>query len=123
MTGRRRHERRPALLVRGDGVGMAERQTDVVPAVQQAFPGELVQREGGREPGRRCLDGAAGDVDGDLERGVLRHRGQQGTVELGGDLDREQALLGAVVAEDVGETRGDHGLEAVVHERPHGMLA
>ncbi len=44
------------------------------------------------------------------------------SVELGGDLHREQALLGAVVAEDVGETRGDHGLEAVVHQRPHGML-
>ena len=81
------------------------------------------EREGGREPGRRCLEGAAGDVDGDLERGVLCHRGQQGMVELGRDLDREQPLLGAVVAEDVGETRGDDRLEAVVHEGPHGVLA
>jgi cyclase len=57
-----------STLVVGDGVGVAQGEADVVPAVEQALPGELVEREGGREPGRRRLNGAAGHVDGDLER-------------------------------------------------------
>ena len=73
-------------------------------------------------PAAGRLDGAAGHVDGDLECRVGLHRGQQRMVELGSDLHREQALLGAVVAEDVGEPGGDDRFEAVVHERPHGVL-
>ena len=37
--------------------------------------------------------------------------------------DREQAVLERVAAEDVGEAGGDDGLEAVVLQRPHGVLA
>ena len=40
----------------------------------------------------------------------------------GVDLDGEEPLLRAVVAEDVGEARRHDGLEAVVEERPHGVL-
>ena len=46
---------------------------------------------------------APGHVDRDLERRVGGHRVEQGAVELLAHLDRQQALLGAVVAEDVGE--------------------
>ena len=61
---------------------MAQGQPDVVPPVEQALPGELVEREGAGQPGRRRLDGAPGHVDGDLERGVGRDRVEQGAVEL-----------------------------------------
>ena len=36
---------------------------------------------------------------------------------------REQPVLAAVRLEDVGERRRQHGAEAVLPERPHGMLA
>ena len=36
---------------------------------------------------------------------------------------REEALLAGVAAEDVGEARRDHGREAEVAQRPHGVLA
>ena len=74
------------------------------------------------EPGGRRLDGAPGDVDGELERRVGHDGVEKGTSQLRLDLDRQQALLGAVVAEDVAEARRHDGLEAVVHERPHGVL-
>ena len=38
-------------------------------------------------------------------------------------LGRDEAGLAGVAAEDVGEAAGDHDLEAVVHQRPHGVLA
>ncbi len=37
--------------------------------------------------------------------------------------DGYQTVLRAVVVEDVREARGDHGVEAVLLERPHGVLA
>ena len=39
------------------------------------------------------------------------------------DLRREQPGLAGVAAEDVAEARGDHGPEAVVLQRPDGVLA
>ena len=39
------------------------------------------------------------------------------------DLGREEALLGAVVAEDVAESGRDDHFEAVVDQRPDGVLA
>ena len=48
---------------------------------------------------------------------------QQLLADLGRHHHGHEAVLGAVVAEDVGEAGADHGLEAVVHDRPHGVLA
>ena len=73
-------------------------------------------------PGSRRLDGAAGDVDGELERRVGDDGVEQGPPHAGLDLHGQQPLLRAVVAEDVGEARRHHGLEPVVEQRPHGVL-
>ncbi len=85
--------------------------------------GGLVQREGDLQPDGRGRQRAGGHVDGQLQGGVGHHRVEQRLAHLGVDLDRDQSVLGAVVAEDVGEAGGDHGLEAVVHDRPHRVLA
>src|SRR3954469_143436 len=42
---------------------------------------------------------------------------------LGADLDRQHAVLEAVVVEDVAELGRDHAADAVVHQRPGRVLA
>src|SRR5580693_6664135 len=96
-----RQEGGPPALERGDLVHVAQGQADVVPPVEQALAGELVEGEGAGKSGRRRFNGPAGHVNGELERGVVGHRVQQRAIELLADLDWEEALLGGVVAEDV----------------------
>src|ERR1700722_2570824 len=83
----RRHEGGPPELELADLVHVAERQADVVPPVEQALTCELVEREGAGQACGRRLDRPTGDVDGELERRVLRHRIEEGAVELLGHLD------------------------------------
>src|SRR5271167_3008057 len=76
-TGRRsgrRQEGGPRALEVGDLVHVAQGQADVVPPVEQALAGELVEREGAGQTGRRRLNRPPGHVDGELECRVLRHR-------------------------------------------------
>src|SRR5262249_330945 len=42
---------------------------------------------------------------------------------LGRDLDRQQAVLEAVVVEDVAERGRDHAADAEIHQRPGRVLA
>ena len=56
-----------------------------------------------------------------LPGSVSRQLPQQFDV-LGADDAREQALLAGVASEDVRESGGEDNLEAVVLERPHGVL-
>src|SRR5687768_2476627 len=56
-----------AGLVGGDVGVVLQGEADVVEAVEQAVLGEVVQGEGAGDSGGRCLDGAALDVDRDLE--------------------------------------------------------
>src|ERR1700733_2061819 len=121
-SGRRQEGGPPAFEI-GDLVRVAQGEADVVPPVEQGLAGELVEREGAGQPGRRRLDRAPGHVDGELERRVPCHRVEQGAVKVLGDLDREKALLGGVVAEDVGEARRDDRLETEVRQGPDGVLA
>ncbi len=57
------------------------------------------------EPDGRRRQGAGGDVDGQLEGRIGGDGLQQVLVDVGVDLHRHQPVLGAVVAEDVGEAR------------------
>ncbi len=65
---------------------------------------------------------AAFDVDGELERRIGLHGVEERPVRRGVDLDRNQAGLRAVVAEDVREARRHHRLEPVVLEGPDRVL-
>jgi len=58
-----------------------------------------------------------------LERRVGGDAVEERAQERRWDLDRDQALLGAVVAEDVGELGGHDRFEAVVEQRPDRVLA
>ena len=74
-------------------------------------------------PAARHLDAEALDVDGDLGRRVGLDGGPD---RLDGGLghdDRDEPVLGAVVAEDVAEARRDDRVEATLLDRPHGVLA
>src|SRR6202034_3149839 len=84
-----RQEGWPPALECGDLVHVAQGQADVVPLVEQALAGELVEGEGAGEPGRRRLNGSPGHVDGELERRVLGHRVEESAIEFLADLDRE----------------------------------
>src|ERR1700677_3024658 len=77
-----RHEGGPPALECGDLVHVAEGQADVVPPVEQALTGELVEGEGAGQPVRRRLNGAPGHVDGELERRVRGHRVEEGAIEF-----------------------------------------
>ena len=59
----------------------------------------------------------------DFKLGISLHGAQQRLAKLGRDDHRHQSRLRRVVAEDVTEPRRDHGLKAIVRERPDGMLA
>src|SRR3954470_2275670 len=106
-----------ALVVR-DGVHPLQRQADVVVAAQQPVANVLVDLE---------LDLAAGgqrhDAALEVDRGDSRC-GLHQLLHVGlGQLDRQQPVLAAIGAEDVGERRGDDGAEAAPAERPGGVLA
>ena len=58
-----RHPLRPARLVRGDLVRVAQRQPDVVQPFEQPMSRELVERKLMLEPDRRRGDPPLGDVD------------------------------------------------------------
>src|SRR5712692_4460213 len=92
-------------LVGVDLARVAQAQTDVVEALYQSVPGELVEREGRVDSRRGSGDRAAFDVHGEFEVGVVRDRFQQSRAGSGVDLDRHQPRLRAVVAEDVSEPR------------------
>src|SRR5688572_2357359 len=109
-------------LERLDLVGVLEREPDLVEPVQQGMLGErvdveleaLAARRGHRlrlevyrDPVTRLpLDLLEEPVDG-----------------LRVELDQQQAVLEAVVVEDVREARRDHGLEPVLQQRPGSVLA
>ena len=61
-------------LVGGDGVGVGQRDADVVEAAEEAVLGRRVHREWLGQPDRRDLDDEPLDVDGDLRRRVVVDR-------------------------------------------------
>src|SRR5204863_4115256 len=102
------------VLVRLDRVALLERQRDVVEAVERPVLDLPVDLEAGASA--RPADLLGGEVD--LRVACLGDRGDM----LRGQLDREQADLRAVRAEDVREAGRDDHAEAIVLERPGRVL-
>src|SRR5687768_16888487 len=98
----------------GDLVLVAERDRDVVEPLEQAPALELVDLE------REGAGGLLLEVDRQL---CARAGGHELSYLLVGERHRQQADLPGVRAEDVAERRRDDDLEAVVLERPGGVLA
>ena len=109
-------------LVLGDIVFVLERQADVVEAVEQAMAAELFDIERNRQAkvvGERFLF----EIGRELVAGMSGSTLEQ-VVDLGvAEHDRQHAVLEAVVIENVGEAGGDDHAEAVILQRPRGVLA
>src|SRR5690554_5307356 len=122
LRGQRRGAPRLAAgLELGDVPLVLEGQADVVEALHEPPARVVVDLE--RRDDVAARHGARDEVDGHLGAGL-------GLEDLPDELDvlgahdrGEQALLARVAAEDVREARREHGPEAVVLERPHGVLA
>ena len=100
----------------------SQRQADVVQAVEQAVAAERLDLERQRQAvvvGER----ARFEVGRQLVAGMLGRALEQVVDLLFAEPDRQHAVLEAVVVEDVGEAGGDDHAEAVVLERPRGVLA
>src|SRR5579862_7618030 len=96
-------------------------QSDVVETIQQAVAHEVVDLEvGGESP--IVVDPALLEIDGQLIAILLRAAHEFGHFILG-QRDVEKSVLSAVVREDVRERRSDDGAEAIIGQRPDGMLA
>ena len=95
-------------------------------ALQQALPSEGIHRERPREAGV-IRYGACHKIDPERILPPCGRRGRHPPEELIHvgliEPDRHHAVLKAVIEEDVGERRRDHGPEAVVGQSPRGMLA
>ena len=113
---------RPIFEVR-DVVRVAQREPDVVEAVEQPVLREVVELERHVESDRRRRHSLVLDVDDDLELRVFFDRFPELRDRVLWRRRDDEAHLPAVVAEDVGEPRRQHGGEAVVHQRPHRVLA
>src|SRR5262249_13724116 len=106
-----------------DLVGVAQREADLVQAVQDAMLAERIdlEAEALRTVGGR--DGLLFQINNQLKTGERRCLVEQ-LVDLGfAQRDRQEAVLERVVLEDLAERRRDHRAEAVVAQRPRRMLA
>src|SRR6185369_11962114 len=111
-----------ALLVGLDLVGMPQREADLVqPFDQVVLAGGLhVEMEGLPGAGAHRL---RGQVDREPEAGMRRDLVKEVVDFRLGQHDRQQAVLEAVGEEDVRVRRRDDRLEAVLLQRPRGVLA
>ena len=100
---------------------MGEGEAYVVEALHDALAGEVVHLEGLVDV--RGRDGELVEFDGDDGLGVFPDGVEEILDRLLGQLDGEEAVLGGVVLEDVGEGRRDDRSEAVVLYGPGGVLA
>jgi hypothetical protein len=83
-------------------------------------------RKGRFRSGREAVvvgDGLGFERDGELMLGMVCACEQQGFDLLFAEADEDDAVLAGVGEEDVGECGRDDGAEAVVAERPGGVLA
>src|SRR5215469_1140984 len=68
-------------------------------------------------------DGLGFEVDGDLVVGLVGAALEERLDLVVGEAAEDHAVLASVGEEDVGEAGGDDGAEAVLLERPGGVLA
>ena len=102
--------------------GVAQREPDVIQAVEQAVAAEGVDNEAGV---KAVVVGNFICLERDGE-GIARMHG--GALEEKFDLllwerDQKDAILGGIRVEDVGEARRDYATEAIIGECPGGMFA
>ena len=104
-----------------DGIHVADGQADFVESFEEAVFGERVDIEA--RPQAIGVNGLVGQVDGNDCARVGGGQLDQPPHLARGEDHREEADLGAVVVEDVGERRGDDGLETPILDTPRGVLA
>src|SRR6266581_638533 len=114
--------RRGAPLVLCDRFLLAQEEGQLVEAVEQAVAGERFDREGRVRPVGEG-DRAGLEVDGHGGWCAAARRRDHLLVKPRLDGYRQQTVLQAVVPEDRGERRADHGAEAEIVERPRSVLA
>src|SRR6185369_14691481 len=105
-----------------DLLGVAQGQADVVPAIDQTFLAERIDLEG-NAIAVRADHGLRLEIDRQL---IARRRldlTEQGLDFGGRQHDRHDAVLVAVVEEDIGERFGNDRLEAEVEQRPRRVFA
>ena len=97
-------------------------QADVVETIQQAVFPLAIDREGDHLAGRGG-HGLCGQVD--IEAVALGRLGllEQAIDHIGGQHDGQDAILEAVVEEDIGEGGRDDGAKTIVFQRPRRMFA
>src|SRR6266545_2470113 len=105
-------------LVRRDRLLLRQQEAQLVDAVHEAVLREAVERERCDGPVRQ-RDRLRPEIDLHLRAGGRHELRDRRRLQH----DRYEPVLERVVAEDVGDARRDHGPEAVVHERPGGVLA
>jgi hypothetical protein len=99
-----------------------ESRRDVVESCQEALSAEGVDRKGQRQT-MLVAECRGFKVDGELVAGMLPDAGKQ-IVNLGGvEANRQNAVLEAVVVEDIGEARRDQGAKTIVLQGPRGVFA
>src|ERR1700730_17599584 len=101
---------------------VTERERNIVRAGQKALLPERVDFEPVdrtiRSRRRLCFE-----IDGDMASGRLLQYGSQRRNPLGGQHNRQQAVLEAVVEKYVAEARRQHGPDPVIVKRPYRRLA
>src|SRR6185437_7227688 len=103
-------------------VRVAQRQADVVEALEQAIAAEWIDGETRREPlvvAHRVFF----ERDGQLVVVALRCAVEQRLHLLLGQRDEQNAVLAGVRVEDVGEGWRDDAAEAVIGQRPRSVFS
>src|SRR5262245_37565468 len=100
-----------------DRVRVLKRESDVVETVDEAVLAERIDVEAERHRPVGRSHPLALEVDGELEAGKRLHRIEEPADFELGQHDRQQAVLEAVVEEDVGVRRRDQRAKSVVEKR------
>ena len=103
-------------------IGMLQCQADLVQTVDQAVLAERIDLEAADHVPVHPLDRLLRQVDDQLEAEEGLDVGEHLIDFRLREPDRQQAVLEAVVEEDVGEARRDHAPESVVVQRPRRMF-
>src|SRR5512147_1537966 len=109
-------------LERRDLVGLAQRQADIVESAEQARLAERIDLEVDRAAVGQC-DLLPVQIDGEDRIAALLGRRHEGIHPLARQEDGQNAILEAIVKEDVGKTRSDNAADAEVEQRPRRVLA
>ncbi len=105
-----------------DFLGVAQGQADIVPAVEQTLAAEGIHLKG-----NHLAVGTRNRPVGEIHRQAIALAGEtlgKQRIHFGSvQLDRQQAVLEAVVEENVGKAGADDHAEPEILQRPRSMLA